>query len=157
MMNKITVLFFVSFVLSLSSVIACSCIPVGSVSDELNKSDYVFQGKVLKINSELLGYTKEITFEVESLWKGANNSKEIKVYTGQDSAMCGYNFEVGNEYLVYSVDTEEGLLTGLCSRTTSIEYASEDLAELGQPMKIVYEKKDSWFVSLKNWIFGIFN
>ena len=44
-------------------------------------------------------------------------------------------FEVGGEYLVYAYFLGDGdLYTGICSRTNSLAVASEDLAQLGEPI-----------------------
>ena len=54
--------------------------------------------------------------------------------TALDGALCGLGrtFIIGEEYLVYAYSFEEGseLWAGLCSRTTHISDAQEDLAEL---------------------------
>ncbi len=83
-------------------------------------------------------------------WKGAQ-SDTLAVYTMRGSAACGFDFKIGEEYLIYadSASAEDSiaanwlhgtpypaLFTSLCSRTTALSStrASEDLFALGQPV-----------------------
>ena len=114
---------------------ACSCVPPESVQKELEKSDAVFRGVVTDMEkpAQFFGGSSgdlvEVTLEVEETWKGVE-TKEVIVQTAISSASCGFEFEVGKEYLVYARQTGEGLHVSLCSRTAAIEYATNDLDEL---------------------------
>ena len=67
-------------------------------------------------------------------WKKARCGTVV-IQTPSDSAMCGFGFEVGKSYLIYA-DMQKGKLsTNLCSRTSTIEEAGEDVAALGEPEK----------------------
>ena len=66
-----------------------------------------------------------VQFDVQTVWKGTNTDT-ITLVTQEDTAACGYPFEAGVEYVVYSYDgTDVG---SLCSRTAPVELAAEDLA-----------------------------
>jgi hypothetical protein len=71
-----------------------------------------------------------VTFAVARNWKGSDQST-IVVNTPASSASCGVDFVQGLEYLVYASENEGILQTNLCSRTTQLGAASEDLAVLG--------------------------
>jgi hypothetical protein len=146
MMNRLRGLLFI---LILSCVwnlelFACSCVSVGGTISELNKSDVVFLGKVINVESE--SDTIEVTpisgknagkkeilkiggfrvsFEVTERFKG---SPEItKLHTDEGGGMCGFYFEKGKEYLVYAHQSDKFLSTSICSRTRSSVYAIDDL------------------------------
>jgi hypothetical protein len=108
---------------------ACSCVQPGTPSEELNNSKAVFTGKVLEIKEDKKSYEKKVMFEVLSTFKGVSESP-VTLYTGMDSAACGFNFIVGEEYLVYA-SGDGKLQTTLCSRTAELSAANNDLKELG--------------------------
>jgi len=56
---------------------------------------------------------------------------EIEVFTGYGGGDCGYEFKIGQRYLVYAYRHKEKLTTSICTRTKSFINANEDLAFLG--------------------------
>jgi len=119
---------------------ACSCI-IQSTNEALENSVAVFSGKVTKITEDhptwpIISTADPVTveFQVDRVWKGPSE-KTIKVTTVSDEGACGYGFEMGKTYLVYSYEIEDNdplvLKVSLCSRTAPIADASEDLSELG--------------------------
>jgi MYXO-CTERM domain-containing protein len=107
-----------------------------SPSEGLSSSRAVFTGEVTKIepNAATRFGGLEVTFRVDRVWKGDPNP-EIKVHTAGSSAACGYAFLEGETYLVYAVrDNADPMRVSLCSRTTPIESAKEDLRFLGKPL-----------------------
>lgn len=143
MMVSLTLLFFNY---SPSTSYACSCAAPESVQVELEKSSAVFSGKVLgildkkKFNStQSSGDELAVLFEVDEAWKGINQTQVI-VYTSRDSASCGFEF-TSNEYLVYANKYDGELRVSLCSRTTLLSSAQEDLNELGMGDKPTEEVK----------------
>jgi MYXO-CTERM domain-containing protein len=73
-----------------------------------------------------------VVFEVVRTWKGAN-AERLEVRTSQSSASCGYGFEVGQSYLVYTYDADGEEHTGLCGRNAPMESesAAADVAAMG--------------------------
>ncbi|MBM7702415.1 hypothetical protein [Metabacillus iocasae] len=135
-------LFLLSFfTFSPSKSYACSCVPTVPVKEELEQSDAVFSGKVIrkehtKQNLYNDGFAMEVyavTFEVNRVWKGASNS-HILVYTGMGGGDCGYSFKEGTDYLVYAHGNDQ-LIAEICSRTAELSSANEDLTILGEGMK----------------------
>ena len=106
-----------------------------SPSEGLSSSKAVFTGEVIAIekNKATRFGGLEVTLRVKEVWKGAVEAK-IKVHTAGSSAACGFNFLNGQTYLVYAVsDQADPMRVSLCSRTTLVENAKEDLRFLGKP------------------------
>lgn len=157
MKMKMLLIFILLFPLTLNfsttSSYACSCAQPGAPMDELAISDYVFSGKVkaiidpnkgsmVKSSADLL----EVQFEVMDTWKGVNET-EVIVFTERDSASCGFNFNINEDYLVYAQNNNGEKKVSLCSRTAQLTNASADLTELGvgeKPTKVgvLDDKKD---------------
>ena len=117
---------------------ACSCAMPENPEQELEKSDYVFIGTVWKVETvtiteEVLpGEMLERTTNEVTL-KDISNIKWVEtptftLYTPEQSATCGINFEENKEYIVYALEQEDGTAWAwLCGRTSLTENAQEDL------------------------------
>src|SRR5690606_26748955 len=84
---------------------ACSCVESSSVEEELKRSDAVFSGKVIAAEEKPAFFSapsKSFVFEVARTWKGIEQS-QVKITTGLDDGDCGFDFSMGQEYLVYAV------------------------------------------------------
>ena len=115
---------------------ACSCIPPRPPLEALERADVVFAGDVVSISepkglfgSWLASSTDPVTveFRVSAVWKGEIYETMV-LETAWSSASCGFEFVQGEQYIVYA---REGWVS-LCSRTKSIDKASEDLLALGE-------------------------
>lgn len=140
---SIAVITFLFFNLSPTKSYACSCVPPDSVQEELAKSSDVFSGKVIEMKDKnKLKLTQssadliEVKIEVNEIWKG-NNQPELLVYTERDSASCGFEFALNQEYLVYANEDGGQLRVSLCSRTAPLTAATADLNDLGKGEKPV--------------------
>ncbi|HWL11691.1 MAG TPA: hypothetical protein VNQ57_01790 [Ureibacillus sp.] len=129
------------FNLTANSSYACSCVPLGVPEEELDKSNFVFSGKVIDIhdsNKDAFEQSSadllEVRFEVSNTWKGVTETQVI-VYSERDSASCGFEFNLNDEYLVYGNEHDGQIMVNLCSRTTLFADASTDLAALGDGEK----------------------
>ncbi|KAA0546378.1 hypothetical protein FZW96_16920 [Bacillus sp. BGMRC 2118] len=129
---------FLTFLLSLtlftpSQSFACSCMAPGTVEEEFNRANSVFSGKVIRIEENSSSPDNltpiKVVFEVKNTWKGTQDS-EVAVYTGTDSASCGYSFVQGKKYLVYASESDGHMTTSLCSITKPLAAADEDLSIL---------------------------
>ena len=120
--------------------LSCSCEPPGTPLEALALDDAVFTGRVVAIaeaSDDEYEYESWIFFKLSAVWKGSFRADivAIRTETGQDVAHCGYDFEVGGEYLVYARLWGDGHLhTGICSRTNHLAAATEDVALLGEPI-----------------------
>jgi len=129
--------------LSAKPVQACSCLRPPEAPVALKEAGAVFVGKVTGIEREKDGL--RVTMEVDRAWKGIT-AKSVIVKTASDSAMCGYNFEIGKSYLVYTHATKAAdgkqpeLATNICTRTCHIDQAADDLKAIGEGKKIADAK-----------------
>jgi hypothetical protein len=79
---------------------------------------------------DALGFPRIFKFSVEQSFLGVSGT-EVEVGTGSGGGDCGYNFKIGERYLVYAYRYQNELVTTICSRTKPFVNANEDLAFLG--------------------------
>jgi len=125
---------------------ACSCFrdppnstPWSRATAAAAGSDAVFAGKVLAVATgiEVMGDDEDdvwprrhFTFEVSQQYRGHVQPKTI-ISTGFGGGDCGFEFEIGDTYLVYADIEDNGALeTSICHRTRHIKYAGTDLRYL---------------------------
>jgi HEAT repeat protein len=113
---------------------ACKCIAPPPPLAALGSADGVFSGQVIRRGDPLAEQTGvsslspiDYIFRVEDVWKG-DIGDSVVVRTARASASCGYPFEVDEAYLVYATRDSIGWRTDLCTRTTGMEWADDDLA-----------------------------
>ncbi len=140
-------MFSMSANISVKEAYACSCIAPDSPQEELQKFGSVFAGKVTKIeekhsNADIISSADPVfvTFDVNTVWKGSQ-SDTITIQTALMSASCGFNFEDKLEYIVYANEHAQGLEVSLCSRTSLIADAVQDINELGTGHKMISDSK----------------
>ena len=127
---------------------ACSCVPPVDVSAAFDQAHEVFAGRVVALElvtildaDPTVSFAPEylkVTLAVHSRWKG-EDVEEAVVYTAFTCCICGFGFEIGEEYLIYaSLDVEGRPQTSICDRTALLQGASEDLVILGdlEPMSL---------------------
>jgi hypothetical protein len=136
LLGLLFLLLLLTLLINPAPLFACSCAPPPPPAAALAEATAVFAGTVINIeveDGEIFSSADPVavTFEVATVWKGPVQ-QTLLVTTARDSASCGYSFEVGQSYLVYAYDAEDALQTGLCSRTTDLSSASDDLAVLGE-------------------------
>lgn len=126
--NRLNIILLVFILLSFKSY-SCTCINKLNVKDAIKSNDYIFVGKVQKIdlvNIESREFFK-ILFEVKSRFKG-KIKKYITIHTPPDSNTCGFPFDLKSEYIVYanlyknvnvtkSKKLKNIIETDICSRT----------------------------------------
>jgi hypothetical protein len=139
-MNKITFYIlgiFAFLVFTNTETYACSCIQrdeplIKQVSRAKKDSNAIFSGKVIKVTPNPEKHEVVVKFRAEKSWKG-NVSRQMTISTGENSALCGYNFEVGKSYLIYASGADaKTLQTNLCTRTAELRAAKSDLKLLGR-------------------------
>lgn len=96
--------------------LACSCLEPPPPAEAMALATTVFVGTV--VNHSEKGRQSTYEFAVSETFKGAVQEKMV-VRSATDSATCGYNFTVGERYLVYAFGKDERLSTNLCTRTRS--------------------------------------
>jgi hypothetical protein len=120
---------------------ACSCAPPGPPRAELERADAVFAGTALdfqtgmrRVGATFMEEPRIFRLRVVAAWKAAS-AETVIVRTGSGGGDCGYDFMLGDTYVVYAhrVGESDTLATSICTRTEPIERADEDLKELGAP------------------------
>jgi hypothetical protein len=112
-------------------VYACQCVGVVGLSEELERSDVIFAGKAVEVESALI--SGKATFQVSHIWRGALGP----IVTTSNVWDCMSVFRVGEEYLVFArkVDGELGLgyqlVASRCGQTRELSYSGKALAVLG--------------------------
>jgi hypothetical protein len=116
------------------------------VEYERKNSRAVFSGEVVEVGT-VKGDTSsfkgslEVTFKLRESWKGIEEkTKTVKVITSvPKTANCGYDFKVGESYLVYVLKNKVygEMLTNTCTRTRKLTQASEDLKALGNGKRLI--------------------
>jgi hypothetical protein len=124
-----------ALVLGPAVALGCTCFGLRSPEEEFAAAGAVFRGKVRSINSDPSSFLRRVQFEQVTPWKGATQS-ELEVVTNAFSDACGFKFEEGKEYLVYTEPNRDPaggsavLVVESCSRTSLIKHAGKDLAFL---------------------------
>ena len=101
-----------------------------SVAGALETSAAVFVGEVIETNDA--ANFREARFRVEQSWKGVE-TREVIVVAPRTAESAHYR--AGERYLVFASLQNGKLFTANCSRTKRIEYAAEDLKQLGADKK----------------------
>lgn len=128
----IVILFLTSFSF------ACSCIGKSKIITSLKSADAVFVGKVIsskkvkiKMDSSSTGIDSlhflsrmEYKISISQRIKGKVLNDTVKIYSGFGNGDCGFGFNVGQKYIVYSNYEDYSLWgkvnflsTDICMRT----------------------------------------
>jgi hypothetical protein len=135
-------LFLCTCLLQASPASACSCARPPDARTALDRSHAVFTGQVISVN-ETIDWSEfslfsgpvmkhfEVVFEVKSAWKGVDET-QVSIFTEGWAGGCGIPFQPGTKYLIYASYWEKNQLeTNICTRTTELVNAEEDLQALG--------------------------
>lgn len=116
---------------------ACSCAGPPSPCESYGSAAVVFVGTATGLRAEPRSNQKQVDwtprvfkFSVEQSYLGVAGT-EIEVSTGSGGGDCGYEFKIGERYLVYAYQSDNRLATGICTRTKLFAQASDDIAFLG--------------------------
>jgi hypothetical protein len=157
--NLITLLVIITVGCIGQKSIACSCIGEATVKEEIKRQDAVLVGTIVESEEiriyDTLSPSKTIyrveikyTLVVETVYKGRQVSDTAFIFTGSGGGDCGYNFQLGQKYIVYAgnfmpderynspVSTENisSFYTSICTRTRP--YNEEEIEEIEK-----YKKK----------------
>jgi hypothetical protein len=161
-MISVSLILLICSHLSLTIAVACTCDKPENASDALAVADAVFTGHVnaisvatkwvpskkrlpedecrTRITSESAGVVlcqaqeMAVEFEIFRVWKG-ELGRQVEVRTDVYTTACGFDFRVGEVYLVYANSRSGGVLyTTSCHRTERTARARDDIRELGRPL-----------------------
>jgi len=141
------------FTLLATSAFACSCVPpppeVKTARDleQWKRSDAIFEGTVKHVELDWVFRdakvgdlvpadldqdepTLQVTFDTPRFYKGAERM-DVSLTTGIGGGDCGFDFEIGKQYLTYAfADSSGHLSTGICSGTERLDYSQSALSYL---------------------------
>jgi len=129
----------VALVVRVETATACSCTDYPTFEQARERSDAIFRGTVVRVDVlPERPYMVMATLVVTAWWKG-EVADSAHVVTGENSGVCGVEFELGHEYLVYAFDdtNPELVYTHSCWRTHELWPDDPDLIDLGQPSTAV--------------------
>ena len=78
---------------------ACSCLPPPPPAKAFAEADAVFMGKVVSFDDAGDNWQRLAKFAVTKIWKGERSAVN-EILTANNSAACGYDFLVGETYVV---------------------------------------------------------
>jgi len=121
------------------TVMACSCMGGGSPCQGYGGATAVFVGTVIDVRTKERTPTRDpreidwsprtFKFSIEEPFLGVAGAN-VEIATGTGGGDCGYDFKIGERYLVYAYrysDEDSRLSTGICTRTRPYAKAEEDL------------------------------
>jgi len=124
---------------------ACSCLPPPPPAKAFAEADAVFIGKV--VSFELTGdafSSRLAKFSITKIWKG-ERSAVSEILTANNSAACGYEFLIGESYIIYAYQASDGKLhTNICTRTRPARLAAEDLKYLATAASFPLAIGNTW-------------
>jgi len=129
----------VTIFLAARAVQACSCAGGASPCQEYGRVAAVFVGTPIAVRTvarpsspdqDELDYwaPRRFTFSIETSFLGVA-STEAEVSTGLGGGDCGYDFKIGQRYVVYAYKSGKAgrLITSICTRTNLFDKATEDI------------------------------
>lgn len=136
----ITIVAVLALTLNARWAIACSCAGPLPPLKAMATASAVFTGKVITLTKTgttpndpefFEGY--EVTLQVGIVIKGKSlksKHKTVAIRTGSGFGDCGYEFEVGTQYLIYAYGIPSKLETNTCTRTKPLRDTGEEVIEL---------------------------
>ncbi len=137
--------FMLALFWAVNTACACSCAGPNPVCSVYFGSPVIFRGTVIDKSLEqpplqtirnLDGSTSQIrspgTYKVRlavsESFRGGEGEQELTVYTNEQSTACGFPFEVGVEYVVFTYRNQSGdqIWTSKCSNTHALKEPSLD-------------------------------
>ncbi len=138
---KKTIALLTLILVSTANMYACTCIKIQASLDEkvkyeFSKSDLIFTGKVIdkeiKSNGQYISTADPVIYTLEIIYKIKGNieTRTIEIISARSVGSCGYPFQVGESYLVYSIisdhwsaitEKKSVFITGQCRRNQKLK------------------------------------
>jgi hypothetical protein len=112
---------------------ACSCPPITNVIYHVASSDEIFIGRC--ISGNLTGQSVVFEFDQIRNLMGPQRSTAT-VETHKEGSMCGYEFIIGDEYLIYCFSISGQLWTDICRPTKRLEVTNAQKAEIAEIVNV---------------------
>ncbi len=164
---RMLILLAVSILFFSNRIYACKCAGESPVKEEIRFAETIVVGTVISKelvklpDSTLMKTYKDDSLQfdtfpfnlvvskyglsVETTYKGEGSSKIIYVFTGMGHGDCGFNFKIGEKYIIYGMKEtyigqmnneiefpmgDDIIWTSICRRTTI--YSSEEIDEINR-------------------------
>lgn len=125
------------WLMSAASALACSCMGNPPPCQAYGNTAAVFVGTPIELKPTTVKHNESgrvyeypqrvFVFRVEEGFRGVE-ATEVQVTTGMGGGDCGYNFQIGERYIVYAGrDANNTIITSICTRTRPLIEAGEDL------------------------------
>lgn len=108
---------------------ACPCEETPAFEEALKEANVVVRGTVLDVTTNPINTGLKVTLKVNRSWK--RTIEHTVTISTPTPAQCGYDFRIGETYLVY-VNKKFNLKTSSCDRTRALIQADSDLELLGE-------------------------
>lgn len=112
------------------------CAAPGSPNEAYKDAAAVFVGQVISIKERLveiksLGHATKVrhhtvTFSIEQAFKGVSGAT-VEIETNEAFSESFYNFKQGEQYLVYAYDIDAKFSVSICTRTTLLKNAEDEV------------------------------
>lgn len=120
--------------LATNSSAQCPCPPPApNVRAAYDGSSVVFIGRVDRITKSALKDGKyEVKFSILRKFKGFDEivGENVVLFTPIDAKLCGYQFLVGQDYIVYGTGNPAAYLATSCTRTGILDNLLDDIDPL---------------------------
>ena len=107
----------------------CECPVYSSFEESIADTPLIFAGIPVYQCQDLK--TSTVRFAVSAVYRGdcrQETTITTPFHSGTSNLLCGFQFVLGQEYLVYVRQSQS---TDSCTRTRRLSHASDDLAHLG--------------------------
>ncbi len=126
----------VGFIIWSSLSNACSCPPIGKISQaDLDETSVFFVGEVVSIAESEAGKLV-VVFYVDEIWSEdsiINKTRKITLTTNASSSMCGLSFSVNERWFIqgFQSDTNGRISSNICSRSTQLSISKPTYKRIG--------------------------
>ncbi|HEX2208146.1 MAG TPA: hypothetical protein VHG93_10730 [Longimicrobium sp.] len=118
----------------------CTCMRPPDAPSALERSTAAFTGTVVAVRDTMIPggqfdrHVRKTTLRVHGVWKGVE-SATVDVLSANGGSTCDFRLRNDASYLVFAQERDGFLVTWLCSRTTLLSRAEDDLRALGEPVR----------------------
>src|SRR6476619_4524117 len=83
----------------------CTCVPLAAIDDkQYNQYNLIVKGKIVRMTMN--EFSKTIYLAVDTLYKGQEQHKTIKISSPSSAGVCGIFPKVGEHWLVFAYTDE---------------------------------------------------
>lgn len=110
--------------------LACTCSNFGGpvTIKDYNSNEIIISGKAIKVTenrNESVDRQRQITFQIDEVYKGEIDHKTISIYTPLSDASCGLFVKENEEWVIWAYLRNNIIVTNVCTRSQLKEDVSE--------------------------------